>query len=254
METKIGLILCAFFLTSCLATSKQVAGLQEEVSQLHFKVNQLQQEYNKISDPISTLQPKLDDMQRNQADLSTKMDTLNENITILNEKLDDNKNRMSLLSQRMDDIQSNLGQRMDSFSRYLSSATISVAPMPSEIWRLAYGDYNRGKYDLAIVGFRTYLNKYPRGELAPNCQDYLADCYFIKKDAETAIAELDKLIKEYSYSDLVPGAKLKKSSALIELNKTDEAKLLLQSIIDEHPHSPEAKQAKEKIESLSVSE
>ncbi|MDI6641240.1 MAG: tol-pal system protein YbgF [Elusimicrobiota bacterium] len=213
----------------CIATSREITDLRDDIGQLRVQMNNLQ---------------------RNQADLSTQMDILTKDLSALNEKLDDTKYRMSLLSQRMDDIHSSLSQRVDILSEQLSGSKPQLTPTPSELYKLSYSDYTKGKYDLAIVGFRNFLEKYPDSELASNAQYYLAETYFSKKEYEQSIREFDGLIREYSYSDLVVSAKYKKALALIELKKTAEAKVILQEITTKYPQSPEAGQSKEKLREL----
>jgi len=216
----------------CIATSREVADLKADIYQLRRQLNELQ---------------------KNQADLSGNMDSLNTNLGVLNENLEDNKSRMSLLAQRMDDIHSALTQRMDLLSKQMSGATPSLTPLPSELYRLAYSDYSKGKYDLAIIGLRSYLEKYPLGELAPNAQYYIADCYFNKQNWDVALSELNKFSEQHQKNELTPSALYKKTLCLIELKKTEEAKTILQSIIKDYPQTPEAEQSKDKLLSITGS-
>ncbi|MEW6042403.1 MAG: hypothetical protein AB1633_12870, partial [Elusimicrobiota bacterium] len=153
MRTLSKLLFLSLFLSGCIATSKEVKELRED---------------------IFILRSQIDGMQRNQAELSSKMDSTSKDMSALNEKLDDSKNRMSVLSQRLDDVHSSLSQRMNVLSEQLSGSSIKIEPTPSEMHKLAYSDYVKGKYDIAIVGFRAYLEKFPQGELAPQSQYYLA--------------------------------------------------------------------------------
>ncbi|MFH2071133.1 MAG: tetratricopeptide repeat protein [Elusimicrobiota bacterium] len=216
-----------FFLSGCIATSREITELRDDISELRIQMNSLQ---------------------RNQADLSSKMDTSERSASVLNEKLDDTKNRMSILSQRMDDIYSGLSQRMDIVSEQLSGKTPRLAPTPGELYKMAYGDYTKGKYDLSIVGFRSYLEKYPQGELAHNAQYYLADSYFNKVDYAAALSEFDRHIEFYNYSDMLPSSKYKKAVCLVELKRHSEAKAVFEDIIKKHPNTHEADQSKQKIQ------
>ena len=200
---------------------------------------------------IKNLSTQLNQVQKNQADLSISMDTLNTTMTSLNEKLDDNKQRMSLLAQRMDDTQANLTQRMDILNKKFSpEVSSSITPPPSDLYRMAYSDYSRGKYDIAINGYRAYMDQYPDSELAGTAQYYLAECYFSKKQYDTAITEFDKLASKYPHNDFMPQAKFKKALSMIELDKPKDAKKILEYIIHQYPKSPEAAQSQEKLKSI----
>ncbi len=68
-----------------------------------------------------------------------------------------------------------------------------------------------------------------------------------KKDWAKALEEYEKVKIKYPRSDKVLIAELKKSVALKELNKTDEAKGVLEWIISNSPNSLEAVLAREKL-------
>ena len=219
---------CLPFLSGCIATSREITDLRDDIYQLQLKLN---------------------DMQRNQADISAKMDGLSTTMKGLNSELGDTQNRMSLLGQRMDDVESNLSQRMGKLSEQLSGSAMKVAPPPSEIYKLAYSDFSRGKYDLALVGFKSYLGKYPKGELADQAQYYIGECYYSKSEWENALEEFDAMEKNYGNSTLVPSSRLKQALCLEQLGKLDDAQKLFETILNEFPESPESFTAREKIRS-----
>lgn len=213
-------------LSGCVATSKEMADLRDDIYQLQLKLNE---------------------MQKNQADLSSKMDSVSTKMTGLNSQLEDNQNRMSLLGQRLDDVDSNMSQRMSKLSEQLSGQALTASPPPSEIYKLAYGDFSRGKYDLAVAGFSTYLDKFPSGELAPQAQYYLGECYYAQNEWAKAAAQFALVEKNYPRNGSVPAARLKTALALEQAGKASESKKILQKLVKEFPDSPEAATAAEKL-------
>jgi len=160
---------------------------------------------------------------------------------------------MSLLAQRMDDVQSNLGQRMEILTNHLSSTPIqNIIPPPSDLYKLAYSDYLRGKYDLAVIGFRSYMDKYPAAELSGNAQYYLADCYFTKGNYENSITELTVFFEKYPKSELTKPAKFKLGKSYAKLNKSGEAETVFKTIIKQYPASNEAEQSKIELKNISA--
>jgi tol-pal system protein YbgF len=150
----------------------------------------------------------------------------------------------------MDDIQANLTQRMDILTEKMAGSAPEITPTPTDMFQLAYSDYSKGKYDLAIVGFRAYMDKYPGTELATKSQYYLSDSYFNKKEYTTALIEFDKLISKYPHSEFILTAKYKEALCLIELGKITDAKKILENIVKYHPNTPEAEQSKNKLKSI----
>ena len=213
-------------LGGCLATSQEMIDLRDDMRQLQVKLNEVQ---------------------RNQADLSVKMDSLSTQLGPLSAQLLDTQSRMSLLGQRLDDVESNMSQRMNKFSEELSGSALKVPPPPSEIYRLAYSDFSGGKYDLAIVGFKSYLEKYPSSELASLARYYTGECYYSQSNWQGAYDQFDMVEKYYPKSDSVPAARLKKALCLEQLGKGKEASGLFETIIKDFPSSAEAATARDKL-------
>jgi len=212
-------------LSGCIATSNEFAQLRDDIEELRFQIGS---------------------MNKNQADLSLKMDEIGQNMEALKEKLDDNKTHMSSLSKRMDDIHSSFSQRMDILSQQLSGAAPTITT-PSEQYKLSYSDYSKGKYDLAIVGFRSFMERYPDSELSSNAQYYLADSYYNKNDFASALKEFNNMKQQFSASELVVSAEFKTGLCYRQLKKPADAKAVFEQIIKDHPQSPEAEQAKERL-------
>jgi TolA-binding protein len=161
-------VACAAFgsFSGCIATSSEMSYLRDDIAQL---------------------QMKLTEVQRNQADLSVKMDSMSGSMGALTAELQETQNSMSLMSQRLDDVEANITQRV----AQMTGAPASAAPAPSDLYRAAYSDFSGGKFDLAITGFRTYLDKNPKGELAAQAQYYIGECYYSQNDWEKALPEFE---------------------------------------------------------------
>ncbi len=221
------LIACSpLVLAGCVATSQDMLNMRDDMYQLLTKLNEVQ---------------------RNQADLSAKMDTVVGKMDMLGSKLEETQNRMSLLGQRLDDVETNLSQRTGKLFEQLSGTALNAGPMPSDLYRMAYGDFSAGKYDLAITGFKSYLDKYATGALADQAQYYIGESAYAKSDWQGAFDGFDAVEKRYPTSSLIPAARLKKAACLEMLGKKDDAKGLLQALIKDYPNSAEAQTAREKL-------
>jgi tol-pal system protein YbgF len=129
----------------------------------------------------------------------------------------------------------------------LTGTALSVAPPPSEVYRLAYSDFSRGMYDLAVVGFTSYLEKYPQGEMAAQAQYYIGESYYAQNNFSKALEEFELVEKNYPQSAVVAASRLKRALCLEQLGKTDEARRLLETLIQDFPNSSEAFTAQEKL-------
>lgn len=197
---------------------------------------------------VNAMNQKQDEMFKRQAALFQELKELNLSLSILKEKVEGNRERLALISQRIDDLDAATNQKWKELSTRLQLAPPEAAPAkPSELYQMAYNDYTRGKYDLAILGFDDYLKKYPETELASSAQYFLGECYLAKKNWEKAALEYGKVSTRYPHSEKVLMAELKKTFALKELNQNEEAKKTLEWIVSTAPNSLEAVLAREKL-------
>jgi tol-pal system protein YbgF len=107
--------------------------------------------------------------------------------------------------------------------------------------------FRSGQYDAARNEFKSYLEGYPKSDLADNAQFWLGECYYAEKSYGEAIASYEKTIKEYPKSDKVSSAMLKQGMAFLELGDNTAGKILLKKVVKEYPNSNQAKIAKGKL-------
>ncbi|HEY5595191.1 MAG TPA: tol-pal system protein YbgF [Nitrospiria bacterium] len=121
---------------------------------------------------------------------------------------------------------------------------------PSEAYGLAYNDYLKGNYDLALLGFQNFLTQFKTTSLAPNAQYWIGESFYGKKDYVKAIEAFDKVVGDYPKSDKVPGALLKAGYAWLEISDKAKAKSYLKKVVETYPLSNEGKLAKNKLAEL----
>ncbi len=184
-------------------------------------------------------------IQKGQADLSTKMTELSSNLESLNSQLEASQQRMSTLSQKLDDLQADLQRRFAVLTGQVTGTTGQGASTPSDMFKLAYNDYQAGKFDLALVGFRNLIGQYPRSELAAQAQYYIGECEMARKNFAEAAREFDKVVRLYGNNEFTPKALYKRGLALQQSGKKAEAKETLQRLIKDYPRSELARSARE---------
>ncbi|MFA5975983.1 MAG: tol-pal system protein YbgF [Elusimicrobiota bacterium] len=192
---------------------------------------------------------KLDDdvnqMRKNQADLITKMTDLGGNLETLNSQLESSQQRMTMLSQKLDDLQADLSRRLSVLTGQVTGTTSAGSSNPGDVYRLAYNDYQAGKFDLAVVGFRNFMSQYPKSDLAPQAQFQIGECEFGRKNYMDAAREYDKVSTFFPKSDVVPKALYKKGVAYQQAGKKDEAAAAFRHLIKQYPHNDLSKSAKD---------
>lgn len=183
-------------------------------------------------------------MQTNQAELASKMEELNQNLAVSNENLSQLDAQIFNLSSKLDDINAAVqgGQGADGQS--------GAVMLPSEIFNEAKNHLNKQSYDLAVTGFKLYIDKYPDGENIQQVYIFLGDAYSAMNQSRPAAIAYATVLQKFPDSKVIPTARLKYARSIIPLGKTEEAKRYLNSVVQDFARTPEAQLAKEELANL----
>ncbi|MBW1779709.1 MAG: tol-pal system protein YbgF [Deltaproteobacteria bacterium] len=110
--------------------------------------------------------------------------------------------------------------------------------------------YREERYEEAIAGFKNFLVKYPKSELADNAQFWVGESYMALKQYEQAILAFQRVIKKYPKGNKVPNAILRQALAFYEIKDKTSSRLLLKKVIRQFPKSSEAKIARGKLKAM----
>ena len=121
---------------------------------------------------------------------------------------------------------------------------------PQEAYSVAYNDYLKGNYDLAVDSFRLYRQQFPDSPLADNALYWIGECRYSQRKFEEAIDAFDELIQAYPQGDKAAAAHLKKGLSFVELGRKPEALAAFKILIAKYPLEEEARIAQDKIREL----
>jgi tol-pal system protein YbgF len=107
-----------------------------------------------------------------------------------------------------------------------------------------------GRYDEAIAGFRSQLERWPDGRYADNALYWTGESHYVKRDYDAAIGSFQALLSRFPASAKVPDALLKIGMAQAELKQTDAAHNTLKKVVDEYPGSNAANLARQRLNQL----
>jgi len=134
---------------------------------------------------------------------------------------------------------------------------ISANDLAREEAREAPDEYKRGlalvrqgAYDKAIQALREFLRTNRESPLAANAQYWVGECYFMLADYYQAILNFNQVRQQHPKSDRAPAAVLKIGLAFLQMGNKSEARLAFQKVLNDYPSSPEAAQARERLQAL----
>ena len=123
----------------------------------------------------------------------------------------------------------------------------ALGATPDEVYKAALNDYTKGNYDLAINGFKTYLQLFPKTSLVGNAQYWLGESYYSQGKYPEAIREFEVVVKNHADSNKVPSAMLKQGYAYLELKETARGTAVLRELMNRFKNSREARLAQERL-------
>jgi tol-pal system protein YbgF len=266
------------------AASKEIIELQTQVQQLLDMVQRLQSTVDarfgamqhlveQAADNSSQMMQTVNAMQQKinaQADATSgKLDTTSGQIQSLNDSVDELKSRIGKLDKSIQELQTQLQNIQNppptvspqnpagaapggDASNGAPAPAANQAPPLQPTFQAAVRDYNAAKYDVAAGEFQDVMHFYPDDDLAGTAEFYLGEIAYRQGNFTDAVKDYTAVLEQYSGSPKAPAAQLRKGLALLQMNKKDAGIHELRSLIQRHPQTPEAAQARSKLNGMGV--
>jgi tol-pal system protein YbgF len=239
------------------ATRSEILSFQENSDYIRAKLDTVNLNLQNLRMQVEGLQIRQDrlveemvtqsDMRQFKAYMGSRMDDYEGQSLMLSAQINDLSQRLTGVAQRVDEMKYSVAEPA------LADSADSVVIAPPELRQLydqAYHDLTRGNYDLAKGGFAEYLRLYPDTELADNALYWLGETEYVEHNYEKAIDIFKQVHEKYPRGNKVPAALFKVGLCQITLKQIDEAKITLRALIQNHPATPEASQAEERLKEL----
>ncbi|HEY2860821.1 MAG TPA: tetratricopeptide repeat protein [Terracidiphilus sp.] len=266
------------------AVSKEVVELQTQVQQLLDMVQRLQSTMdtrfgviqhlveqtadntNRMSAAVSDLQQKIG--AQNEA-LGGKIDSATGQVQSISDSMEELKARVSKLQETVNNLQTQM-QNMQAppQTQQPGGATgpggsqppqgpgggtaMNQAPPLQETYQGGVRDFNSAKYSVAQGEFQDVIQYYPNDDMAGAAQFYLGEIAYRQQNYNDAIKAYNTVLLNYSTSTKAPAAQLHKGLALLATNRKSTAIDEFRTLIRKHPQTPEAAQARSRLNGLGV--
>jgi tol-pal system protein YbgF len=267
-------VLAAVTLSSvACVTGSDVEKLQSQISDLQEQLAQVKRTASskeEVSNVNKTIAEQTQTLLKSNATLVAKVDQIEDKIQNAQGATEQTNYRLDRMTQQLTQTQHDVEELKAAAARAAAppttmnpmptpsggEMTVQPAAAPSEdpmqTYQAAYRDYQRGNYDLAVAGFRDFAAKNPNSELSGNAAYWIGESLYSQKKYREAIQQFDSVVTRYPKSDKVAGALLKKGYSYIALGEKSQGIVQLQYVVHEHPTTPEAALARQKLKSLGV--
>ena len=262
-------------------TSDERGALMKEL------VQQSADSINRMSVNLDVIQKQITSQQNAEG---AKVDQLSGQIQALNDSLDEIKARMNRLEKVLGNVQSQQQSMSATIANLPQSGSPSITPLSTppaatdptlpppaadttappaaktrpapivkttappidDLYKSAYSDYMAAKYAVAASEFGDVIRNYPDNTLSGNSHYYLGEIDYRAGKYAAAAKDYDHVLEGFPDSNKIPASHLHKGQALIALKQNDAGIRELRALIQRFPTSPEAAQARSKLNAMGV--
>jgi tol-pal system protein YbgF len=258
-----------------VAADREHQQIMADLRMLQEQTQQLQALMNGLGEALKAVNSRLDDQtgleRKAFADGKVQMDAISGDIRVVREKVDETNVRLGSISQELESIRQAIPEP-GSVSMMPPAAadptnpgavgapvppTAAVPPAqppaginPQRLFQSSFADYTSGNYSLAVAGFQSYLQYFPKGVQAHEAQLYIGEALFQEKKASEAVAAYERVIANYPGSASMPQAYYKRGVSLQQLGENDRARESWEAVIKQFPDSPQATLSQQWLERL----
>lgn len=253
--------------TGADAANKEQQQLMAELRMLQEQQQQLQQMLGTLGEALRTLTTRLDEQgnvtRKAFADHKLLVEGVGETVRILREKADDTNVRLSTMTQELEAVRQTIasqpqvtlptgGDPAASPGTGTPPPAVTPAPViaPQKLYDNAFADYTAGQYDLAVIGFETFIKTAPRSELADDAQLNIGNALHAAGKFQEAVPAFKQVISGYAQSNSVPAAWYKLGLSYERLKQDDFARKAFETAVKEFPDTIEANLARQALERL----
>jgi TolA-binding protein len=274
---------------NALAVNKDLIALQAQVQQmqdmmmsmqqanderyatLHTLLQQTSENVTKVAAQVDSMQKASQDQQGSQGNslqqLSGQMQSMNDSLDELRARLDKLDKELGSISSQQGSMAA--GQPMpgsqsgeaaptngqpagDQSQGAADQPPAPQAPPLDQLYQSAASDYNAAKYNLSSQEFADVIKFYPQTQQAANAQFYIGEIDYRAGNYKRAIDSYTAVLSQYAGSSKAPTAQLRKAESELALNQRDAGIHDLRALIQRYPQTPEALQARSKLNGMGV--
>jgi len=223
--------------------------VQEKVDTLHAKIVVLQhrliEEQVKLQDQQKTNSEMLRLM---RADQQMRFNDIDRKVSAIENNIFESHSQLSNLKQSTAEVSRRLEQKLANDEEAAHIRKLQL----EKLFEIAMGDFNAGRYDLAIGGFRDLAAQFPESAEAPEAEYWIAESYYAKRDYEAAEKAYFNFVKKHTDGARYCVSLYKLGLAYGNQEKMRSREMVWRNLLNRCADSPEAQAVKAQLESESA--
>lgn len=211
----------------------------------------VQAHVDSLNTKLTSLQSKIMEEQKAQsemlrlmrADNQVRFDEISGKVANIEGNLSENQDRLSKIDQKTADVKKQLEAKLAADSVAANSRSAEI----EKLFQVAMGDFNAGRYDIAINGFKDLSSQFPDSPQAQESDYWVAECNYAKKEYTDAEGSYINYIKRYPQGNRMCAALYKLGLTYEKQKKVKSRDIVWNKLIQQYPDSQEAKVVKKQL-------
>ncbi|NOZ62964.1 MAG: tetratricopeptide repeat protein [Calditrichaeota bacterium] len=189
---------------------------------------------NKLLEGIDQYEEKsaADNSMSEYVQLKSKVDELNQSISQKELEIEELQSQLQYRKDRIAQMEGNMSTRSAAMSASLNADVSDF----SATYEQAMKNFYAREFDAAINLFNSLLQTYPTHKLASNCQYWIGECYFGKKEFDSAVDAFEKVLA-YQQSPKKDDALLMLGRSYLKMGDKQLASQMFDKLMNEFPDS-----------------
>ncbi len=123
-------------------------------------------------------------------------------------------------------------------------------PQDEKAFREAYQLVKADRLKEALPLLEKFVSDHPKSDLMPNALYWLGEALFAQGRYDEAVLQFDLVVERYPGSTKKVSALLKQAQAFERMKELGYARIVLEQLVRDHPHTPQARLARERLKGL----
>lgn len=203
----------------------------------------VQTRVDSLGTEMITLQKQMYDEQKNltevirlmRADQQMKFSDLDRKVSEIGSNLNENQFRLSKIDEQTSEFQKKLAAKFASDSAAGDARTTEA----EKLFQIAMSDFNAGRYDIAVSGFKDLAAQFSDLPLAAEAEYWVAETHYARRNYGDAEQGYIAYVKKYPQGPRLCVALYKLGLAYDKQNKAKSKKMVWKKALEQCPDSPE---------------
>ena len=175
-----------------------------------------------------------------RADQQMRFSEIDRKVSAIENNVFESQSRLSKLDRQTAEVGRQLSQKLANDEESANQRKLQL----EKLFEIAMSDFNAGRYELAVSGFRDFVKQFPEAPQTIDAEYWIAEAYYAKKEYDTAEKEYFEFVKKHPDGSKYCVSLYKLGLTYEHQDKTKSRDMVWKNLLERCPSSPEAQVVK----------